>query len=328
MKFILIVSLVFTFKIFLYAFNTNNSHGFDIEGKEFCRSIGDMKRIIWVHVPKCGSSLSLALQHMSCPYQFEEMSQNYVPNSEIIAHGGVYIPGLPRNICNSKFRDIPNHGPMCPHDFDKIKNGDIRFVTVLRNPADRMHSARRYNFMIITNDHDARANLLQIPVPGESQAVIKAMNAANIKFDRTSKLFKKAIESYRYQSSSILKGVYTKTLIGRWSSDNNTVSQADVDLAISNIEKFYFVGIFEEWNNTIKCYLDLESNALGYLLNITQLDLLHVRPTAKDEELEKVISFFPPFIDAYDDQVYEAAKRIYNSTCRGRGYHLSLSSSY
>lgn len=334
MKFVLIVLFLLTNGIVIHSLHISSSYGYDFKGNESksCHRHLSLKDITWMHVPKCGSSFSLVLQHVSCPFPFEEISRSFMAGSETIKHGEVNIPNLDI-VCPHNFHDIPYHGSLCPHDFENSRNRSIRLVTVLRNPVDRMHSARRHSFMIITdnagrviaNDVDRDA-VLETQVPKENEVVRKAMKAANVKDSPNNQLFEIALKSYRYQSSSRVKGVYTKTLIGRLSGEDYTLTQADVDLAISNLERFYFVGIFETWNNTIECYLHRESNILGYQLNVTQLDLLQVRPTKVDHDMERIVSFFPPFIDIHDNQVYEAAKRMHSSKCHHRSvtYHNKL----
>jgi len=194
---------------------------------ERTKDIYDVKEvdIVWLHIPKCGTSFLNTLYHYACAgippsasvgtnvdpeHQEEDLTVTY-PMARHCPDGfirfGIFVRG---------------HDPL--YDNTKIEN----VVAMFREPFDRLVSGFNYN-----RHMDGKS--------GKEMKMIE--NAVKGKSRETQ------LEIYIRLGD--LLGCQTKMVVGHRCATNYTLTQADLEKAKQRVDRMKFVGITNQWTRSI-----------------------------------------------------------------------------
>lgn len=247
----------------------------------------DPIRLLWVHTPKTGSSFCLNLQHDQCYDLWSSMRNLSSTMSLTFRNGCAEIIGFQCKI------DTVVHGPL------PLNSPNNKVVMIFREPKSRIISSFT-NFahtegMNKQYEKDLRSRMLKVSrsLCGRQIGGVKTECTYNARL-------------YTYASDQATKGCVVKTLNGIWCMNNEVIlNTAMVELAIQRIKQFYFVGIFEDWDNMLTKFYIKRSIPLSETTSV--LDRAHVRKT---EYKFNVTSLMDNYTDPFDGAVYKEAELI------------------
>ena len=189
---------------------------------------------------------------------------------------------------------------------------DLIAVTILRQPKLRL----------ISSFSDGSGHVEGMGDEDRSKMAERWSTIAHEKYSNLShhevhkiKFIKKMVD---YISHPNMIGCYTKMLNGyNCYSDSLTrhkpFNSTALDIALSRLRQFFFVGIFEEYEKSIQVF--------HYLANVSTkphwVEYKKLRTTKVSKNIIKTVLGLPllqQFKDPYDDVVYEEAQRLFNIT--------------
>jgi len=232
--------------------------------------------IVWLHIPKCGTSLLNTLYHYACPG---------IPSSAgvgadidpIFIVKDLTVKYPMDQYCTISFESynnlIRNHAPI--YEDTKIEN----VFAMFRDPFSRLVSA--FNWGRNGMKMDGKT-------PRESNLLIDAVKGKSRKFK---------FEMY-YTFGDVL-GCQTKMVVGHRCASDYTLNQADLKTAKQRIEKMRFIGITGEWNRSI-CLFHKQLGGKIY-----DVEFQNVRPGYNYTKGE-----FDWVSDPYDDELYRHVQHI------------------
>lgn len=115
-----------------------------------------------------------------------------------------------------------------------------------------------------------------------------------------------------------VKGCSVKMITGGWCGDSIIIPKESVDMALSRIEKFAFVGFQENWEDSVKRFVAMFGGSF------TEESLINSRKGHTEftvEEVRKVSALLelPQYQDEYDEALYNHALKCHrNKTHDGR----------
>jgi hypothetical protein len=117
-----------------------------------------------------------------------------------------------------------------------------------------------------------------------------------------------------YMGHKNMIGCYTKMLNGydcysSFITRDSPFNRTALNLAISRLEKFYFVGIFEEYQESIQLF-----HAMTKVKNIHWSELHKQRFSHASSNITQQLINDIVFKDPYDDIIYEVAKRLFKAS--------------
>lgn len=131
------------------------------------------------------------------------------------------------------------------------------------------------------------------------------------------KPMKANIDSNKYNLSESIgkfKGCMTKMILGYGCMENKTITQKDVDVAITRIKNFKFFGITNDWKNSV-CLFNYRMTGKKF---VTLRSLSNVRPTnAQTKDISQYDE--PTSKDPFDGRLYQEALKIYKDRLKEHG---------
>mmetsp|Transcript_20996 Transcript_20996/g.41596 ORF Transcript_20996/g.41596 Transcript_20996/m.41596 type:complete len:308 (+) Transcript_20996:217-1140(+) len=236
--------------------------------------------LLWMHIPKTGTSFYLTLQHDQC---YDRWPNNTSPESIQVQKGKAFIRGFNCNV------ETVGHGPLARN----IPN--YRVVAVFRNPKARIISSYADSM-----HHEGMSkgswSLLQDKIRLARERQCKKNKDKGCWFSAGLAV---------YANDSTTKGCVARTMSGAWCMDDTVVpTQAMADAAVLRIRDFAFVGIFEEWNEMIQKFSRLRGHPPTH---VGELDMIHVRPGKYSLGSTACMD---GYFDPYDQAIYDAAVTI------------------
>lgn len=263
----------------------------------------------WLHPPKTGSTFCLTIQHACNETDF--VSKAAKAKRTLGTYKGC-AKLLPHHL--STYRGTRWHHPLMKGDFDNLAS----FVTVLREPRTRAVSSF-CNYM--HTDGMKKHEAMRV------QAMIAERNISN-----SPTACQDTFNDYLSWPNS--HGCYTKMLNGHGCHANMTLTNEMVHSAISNLKKFSFVGILEDYSKSVDLFLAM--NKQNVTRGALRVEKMKVRPGHTNTECvpaQDGVNFClntdmtiisRNFKDDYDQQVYEYAKqRFYSDLSKYRSNLLS-----
>lgn len=218
------------------------------------KSYVDACYLKWLHPPKTTSTFCLSVQHACNETRFMEHAR--VSTHTLLQFGCATMK--PEGSLDGN----RHHNPINTEDIekDRIKN----FVTVLRNPTSRIVSSFCDNMHIEGLDASVKEELrLKMDFDYHFGPHNKIRNDGWV--GRWGNNESKCVRNFLiYAKFPPCHGCYTKMLNGFDCSANVTVTQSMVDRAVALLRQFLFVGIMEEYELSVKVFLNkaLHSDAV------------------------------------------------------------------
>lgn len=293
-------------------------------------------RLLWVHTPKTGTSLCITLQHDQC---WDRWPTNINVDDLKTHKGCVQIPGLECDIDTVGHYALPKRRAADDH----------RVVIILRQPKTRIISS----FFDGQHSHGMENRDLERMKRLEAQAVnSECVSECPKPYNNTHKnrrgflgYYKECecIETYdltrkekdekikkcesviaKCANSKMLrvyadmtKGCVVKTLNGKdcYDISGKSPTLEMIQQAVARLDRFYFVGIFEAWDEMIDILNSKRRNSIkanSYDIDHAQLRIgkYRTQPPGKAFDPNAMLDFY----DEADQQVYDAGVKIYNKT--------------
>mmetsp|Transcript_25902 Transcript_25902/g.38274 ORF Transcript_25902/g.38274 Transcript_25902/m.38274 type:complete len:623 (+) Transcript_25902:136-2004(+) len=242
---------------------------------------GNVKNIAynWMHIPKTGTSFvipfwDLALQGLNVDYNFDNYYGVYYGISYDLALQERYPLELYATNASLLASHHTRHLPI-----DESLGHD--YVTLFRDPSKRVLSAFNYNML---SDGLTYEEYVQL---------IKQCNATN---------------PMCYSNFPGISHCMTKMLVGHKCSENVEVDTAKLEKAKQNLENLSFIGIVEEWNETV-CQFYKTFGGVPNQGSFTNVNAAY--QTMKNKKLEA--SFLRSYRDDFDQEIYNLAKKEFQS---------------
>jgi len=185
--------------------------------------------IVWLHIPKCGTSFLNTLYHYACPGIPEdaEVGTKTDPEHQEFDLTKKYpMDESWDTICTMRFEMfnvyVRAHDPI--YDDTKLEN----VFTMFRDPFDRLVSGFNYH-----RHMDGKEKWIR-------QLIGKAVKGKS-----------REIQFKMYTEFGDLLGCQTKMIVGYHCASNHVLTKADLQKAKERVEKFGFIGITGEWNRSI-----------------------------------------------------------------------------
>jgi hypothetical protein len=323
--------------------------------------------LIWVHIPKTGSTFCLSMSRAQCPYAFNDTctalsspptTQTYRDEGDVYLKQGCATTGKLEKSC--EVATIKDHGPLFPELLMHLSSSSPtststpasvvdmtttlkliefqpprkRLVMMMRNPESRVIS------MFADCRHTVGFNGHSLLSLNERMSNYSTDKCKHIR--RSKPQYKTCIEAQSF--SLFVKhpaaiGCVTKTLTGRYCNEPVILSSKDLSKATKILTTFFFfVGIFEKWDESIRtfhrlrgdleepCRIELGHNrqrppnseevtqALYNILHDNNKQEQNKRRREEEEEVNDVIS--PPLysrIDPFDSELYVEANKMFAS---------------
>eukprot|EP00049_Salpingoeca_infusionum_P001180 m.45868 g.45868 ORF g.45868 m.45868 type:complete len:311 (+) comp10902_c0_seq1:173-1105(+) len=232
----------------------------------------------WLHIPKCGTSLSTVLYHYSC----NELPDDAVPDPGKNGKGlAVKHFTKTYNLSSCNFQQF--RGPRIGHTplkLGEISSG-IQMVAMFRDPRARIWSAYNYGMHQVGMTGDDRRKMYQTVKTPQDYAAFPG-----------------------------IAGCQTKMLLGIKCNKNVPVTDDMVERAIGRLKQFAFVGLTDEWNDSVCLFYrmfggDHTPNAFKNVRDTADASGSHAYVRSKGLEV------FDVDVDPADWEVYQAAKAIF-----------------
>jgi len=234
--------------------------------------------IVWLHIPKCGTTFLNTLYHYACPG---------IPPSASVGKGTSEIfqtldltTKYPMDeswdeICTIRFEvtglHIRGHDPIRWNT--KLEN----VFAIFREPFDRVVSGFN-DYMQLSGKPEHDKKLLWSVLRGQSR---------KIQFDA-------------YVTFGDQLGCQTKMVVGHYCGSSHVLTDADLQKAKQRIEEMGFIGITGEWNRSI-CLFHKQFGG-----KIFDVEYSNKREGQyKNDEFRRVK-------DTFDDQLYDHVKKLVN----------------
>jgi len=234
--------------------------------------------IVWLHIPKCGTSFLNTLYHYACPGIPPSASvgtETDPEHQELDLSVKYPMDESWDKICTIRFEMtniyVRGHDPI--RKDTKLEN----VFAMFREPFDRLVSGFNYN-MHMDGKSKTQRDLIWQAVKGYSREVQFQM----------------------YYTFGNLLGCQTKMVVGHRCASEYLLTKADLQKAKNRVEKMRFIGITNQWDRSI-CLFHKQFGG-----NIYDVEFHNKREGhyAKDE--------FRRVNDTFDDELYEHVKKLVN----------------
>lgn len=241
--------------------------------------------LYWVHPPKTGSSFCLTLAHEICPKEFEREAAKLRNGTTKVTlrKGCALLEGLNCPVGGS------GHGPL------DLTRSNTWVIIVMREPRLRLLSSY--------DDHVHHEGLLgSMPESKEwmrkREMVLEACRSIDKKHSQECAQVK---NSNAYFTMDSFKHCYTKMFNGVWCSAPYNVTTAMRDLALARMSEFYFIGLLEDWNNSITLFNLMRGS------EVIDAELAHMRKAGKDVTQRIIVAseWYKEWRDPHDTALYE-----------------------
>ncbi len=309
-------------------------------------SVDTCSGLFWFHAPKTGSTLYMALQHVCCPIEFNSLVMN-ITTEQLVANE--FLPAQQKDV-SFKFEHgsitlkRSNHTFTCktrinidhnPLKFDPNTKPNHRLpplmvVGVIREPKSRIISSflDGMHHEGMTNDHDFKVLRKKWevtssdPAREEQRLVGFAQDYAN--HPNMVGCQVKMLNGYECYSPSLFpfadsSAVNLSEPVDRQSLRipvfNRTapLNQTAIDIALSRLRQFRFVGLFDQFNASVHLLHRVMSSGgsggSGSGTSPSPVELYQKRNSSK--LLTALLSAKVTVFDPYDSVVYAEAQRLF-----------------
>jgi hypothetical protein len=269
----------------------------------------------WLHAPRTAANFCLSVQHACNEIEF--LKQAYSAKNVRMAHG-----------CATLEPDGTAHGNrfhkgLSAKDMDRLQT----YVTVLRPPRERILS----NYCEGATGHHGLSPELQKELRDH---MVERADWIDDEAVRNSLSF--------YLAQPYSRGCYVRMLTGSMCSDADVVvDEALTKQAIANLDQFLFVGVSENYTSTVEVFLKTVASA-GHIVDPTTFQVnqpvgsaggagmssslshrLKLQPAhhlelrmkgeqSHNAQCEGAVGLLAPKVeDAFDQQVYDHAKKVF-----------------
>jgi len=234
--------------------------------------------IVWLHIPKCGTSFLTTLYYYACPGIPPSAcvgTETDPEHQELDLTVKYPMDESWDRICTIRFETfniyVRGHHPI--YNDTKLEN----VFAMFRDPFDRLVSGFNYNRHM---DGKPKA---------ERQLIGKAVKGKS-----------RELQFQMYVKFGDLLGCQTKMVVGHRCASEYILTNADLQKAKRRIEKMRFIGITDEWNRSI-CLFHKQFGG-----NIYDVEFQNKR------EGNYTKYEFSRIDDPYDDELYEHVKKLVN----------------
>jgi hypothetical protein len=117
-----------------------------------------------------------------------------------------------------------------------------------------------------------------------------------------------------YMNHKNMIGCYTKMLNGydcysSFLTRDSPFNKTALSVAINRLRNFYFVGIFEEYEESIRLF-----HTMAKVQNVHWSELRKQRSSHASDNIKQRLINITIFEDPYDDILYEVAKEMFNAS--------------
>lgn len=208
----------------------------------------DDRSLVWVHIPKTGSTFCLTMAHYRCPLLFNATCHVTPLSAVTLKQGCAQLPGMPSSCEAATLKD---HGPLVPELLSSARRPERRLVIIMRRPAARAVSMFADSRHVVGLQGSMKRAL--------DEAMLNRSEVACRHIRRSKQPQHKACDEaaafsvfLRHPAAS---GCVAKTLVGKWCNDPFSITDEEHDLALLRLHtQFAFVGIFERWNETVSAF--------------------------------------------------------------------------
>lgn len=201
-----------------------------------CCSALDVRPIVYVHIPKCGSSFATLLVQYSCP--------DYPKNLTVQEPTFFIQENDVDRLCPGAFaRFESGHAPLKPEEAVRTSG---HTVTVLRNAQERIASGFLHHFHDCTEMENEYFN-------GKDATQVY------------SELFRDqdALDSALRRYFACVEGCATRMLIGLACGGPRPLSGDEMLQAATTLRHFGFVGLTEDWDRTVRLWKAMFGGSYG-----------------------------------------------------------------
>jgi len=234
--------------------------------------------IVWLHIPKCGTSFLNTLYHYACPGIPEDASVGTETDPEHQEEDLTVKYPMDESwekICTIRFEMsniyVRGHDPI--YDDTQLEN----VFAMFREPFARLVSG--FNYHRHMNGKTKK----------ERQLIGKAVKGKS-----------REIQFKMYTQFGDLLGCQTKMVVGHSCASDYRLTNADLLMAKERVEKFRFLGINDQWNRSI-CLFHRQFGGKIYDVEFQNKREGHY----EKEEFTRVN-------DIHDDELYKHVKTIVN----------------
>ena len=143
----------------------------------------------WLHIPKTGSTFCLAIQHVCCPVEFENLTAG-ITTAELSSHGKKpfhYQSSYCYRFIREGYPDLECHMTGRPEHIPLIKNGIVwseQVLAIIREPKSRVISAlldaKHHEGMIPSVWNQLEKQMKEAVDKNETRAYLNLLKAANV----------------------------------------------------------------------------------------------------------------------------------------------------
>jgi len=216
--------------------------------------------LVWLHIPKCGTSFSVALHSLLCD-GFPKDHEMFRGKWDLVRNkGGFKQLGANASWCHQRMNSAIYRGGHAPIN----ESTYFKAVALFRNPNARLLSAFH---------HDRHAY-------GMPRADRERMEMQQRTMQNESEL--RRFESFVTWPG--IRGCQAKMLLGHHCATRRSLSQSDLTSAVRAVDRLAFVGLTELFNPSV-CLL--HCRLMGYDLK-KELEMMNIRPGSYNENSSEI----------------------------------------